>query len=68
MNVIRGVLNTLQDCRVCHVKMEANAVTHGLWVAKVAVKQIMDQVWIEEIPNCITTCSLFLIINEVKIY
>jgi hypothetical protein len=48
---IREVLKTLNSCQIKPIKREANFDAHGL--AKVEVNQIMDRVWIEEIPYCI---------------
>jgi ribonuclease HI len=47
----KGILIMLRSWQICHTNREANCAAHGL--AKVAVKQIMDRVWIEDIPMCI---------------
>lgn len=51
MNDIRIVLQGFQTCSVEHVKRGANAAAHGL--AKTVVNDIIDKIWMEEIPSCI---------------
>jgi ribonuclease HI/exonuclease III len=48
---IRAVLNNLRSWFAGHAKREANFAAHFL--AKEAVKNVMDQIWMEEVPNCI---------------
>jgi hypothetical protein len=43
----RGVLNNLRSWFVGHVKREANFGAHSL--AKEAVKNVLDQIWLEEV-------------------
>lgn len=57
MEDIRGVLNTLQDWKICHVKREVNGIAHIL--AKIAVQRVIDHAWIEETPICIVDNVLF---------
>jgi hypothetical protein len=47
----RGVLNNLRSWFVGHVKRDANFAAYFL--AKEAVKNLMDQIWMEEVPNYI---------------
>ncbi|XP_059450922.1 uncharacterized protein LOC132181699 [Corylus avellana] len=49
---IKTVLRTLRQWKICHAKREANIAAHGL--AKEATMFIMDNIWIEEIPICIS--------------
>lgn len=51
MDDTRDVLNMLQYWQIHHVKMKANYVIHKL--TKTTVKNVIDQVLIEEIPNYI---------------
>jgi hypothetical protein len=44
---VKGVLCTLIVWEVCHTKREANCAPHSL--AKAAVKQYMDWVWVDRI-------------------
>ena len=47
----RGVLNNLRSWLIGHVKRDLNSTAHFL--AKEAMKSVMDQIWMEEVPNCI---------------
>lgn len=42
--------------RVKHVPIEGNNVTHSL--AKFALSQMLDKIWIEEYPSFIQDCVL----------
>jgi len=48
---IQIVLSTRHFWQIRHTRIAANYAAHGL--AKATVKQIMDSVWIEEIPKSI---------------
>jgi hypothetical protein len=54
---IREVLNCMQYWQIGHVSRVVNFVAHSL--AKAGVKQVINQVWMEEISNCI--CDLVLL-------
>jgi hypothetical protein len=45
------VLGSLRNWNNRHVKREVNFVAHGL--VKNAIRIFMDNVWLEELPNCI---------------
>ncbi|XP_059429871.1 uncharacterized protein LOC132163564 isoform X2 [Corylus avellana] len=49
---IRVVLNSRRSWMVMHTKRNVNQAAHGL--AKHAVRNQMDRIWIEEIPSCIS--------------
>jgi ribonuclease HI len=53
----RMVIHSFSSWRVSHISRVANSAAHGL--AKAAVKHIIDQVWMEEIPICI--CDVVLL-------
>jgi ribonuclease HI len=48
---IRIVLHELRSWQICHSKRTNNYAAHGL--AKEAVLNVMNKVWMEEISNCI---------------
>jgi hypothetical protein len=45
------VLGSLRNWNIRHVNREVNFAAHGL--AKNAIRIFMDNVWLEELPNCI---------------
>ena len=47
------VLRSFRHWRISHVRREANGAAHGL--ANEVIRMIMDKVWMEEAPNCIST-------------
>jgi hypothetical protein len=49
---IKLVLRSLRQWKIGHVKRDANEAAHGL--ANEASRSFMDNVWIEEIPTCIS--------------
>lgn len=49
---VKIVLRSLRQWKIGHVKLEANEDTHGL--AKKASRTVTDNIWIEEIPACIS--------------
>ena len=53
----QGVVNGMNSWCICHVRWDANSPVYSL--AKAAIKQIIDDVWMEEIPNCI--CNFVLL-------
>jgi ribonuclease HI len=48
---IRTVLQGFQGWQICHTKRATNYAAHGL--AKEAILNVIDRVWMEEIPSCI---------------
>ena len=53
----RLVLESLRNWNIRHVKREANFVAHGL--AKIAIRILMDNIWLEEPSSCIYDIIIF---------
>lgn len=51
MDDIKGVLRGFRRWEIGHVKRGANSAAHG--PAKVATKEPIDQIWMEEIPSSV---------------
>jgi hypothetical protein len=51
------VLNNLRSWFIGHVKKDANSAAHIL--AKEAGRHANEQIWMEEIPNCILNIVIF---------
>ena len=49
---IRVVLNSRQSWMIGHTKRDGNQAAHGL--AKDALGNQMDRIWLDDIPNCIS--------------
>jgi ribonuclease HI len=47
------VLRSFRHWRISHVRREANGAAHGL--ANEAIRTVMDKVWMEETPDCISS-------------
>jgi hypothetical protein len=52
----RDMLRMVPIWQIIHVKREGNSAAYGL--AKVAIKHVIDQVWMEDFPSCISNIVL----------
>jgi ribonuclease HI len=53
-HIVDGIklgLSQLRSWQINHVKRDANSAAHVL--AREAIKNVIDRVWVEETPNCI---------------
>jgi hypothetical protein len=62
----RGVLNLMHSWQISHVRSDVNYVAHGLVIT--AVKQIIDQVSMKEIPCCICDMYIFFLLEQHMLY
>jgi ribonuclease HI len=52
---IKLLMSSFRSCEIKHVRRTQNRAAHGL--AKEAVREVIDRVWMEEIPSCIFDIS-----------